>query len=81
MEKKIEIEKIVEKPYDVYIDVPVETIKEIPVPRERVVDKVVDTTVVRPHRREVIENQIEVPKTYYVIKLLKKKLNMKYLFM
>lgn len=52
----VEIEKIVEKPYDVYVDVPVETIKEIPVPRERVVDKVVDTTVIRPHRVEVIEN-------------------------
>lgn len=41
MEKYVEVEKRVEKPYDVFIDVPVENIKEVPVPRERVVDKFV----------------------------------------
>ena len=42
VERKVEVEKIVEKPYDVYIDVPKEIVREVPVPRERVVDKMVN---------------------------------------
>lgn len=51
-----------ERPYDVFIDVPKEIIREVPVPRERVVDKVVSQTVVRPHRVEEIVNEIVVQK-------------------
>lgn len=43
-----------------YIDVPKEIVREVPVPRERVVDKMVNQTVVRPHRREEIVNEIIV---------------------
>lgn len=62
IEKKVEVEKVVERPYDVYIDVPKEIIREVPVPRERIVDKVVSQTVVRPHRVEEIVNEIVVQK-------------------
>jgi len=58
----VEVEKVVERPYDVFIDVPKEIIREVPVPRERVVDKVVSQTVVRPHRVEEIVNEIVVQK-------------------
>ena len=56
----MEVEKFVEKPYDVIVEVPVETIREVPVPREKVVNKVVSKTLVRPHRTEVIENEVVV---------------------
>ena len=62
VERKVEVEKVVERPYDVFIDVPKEIIREVPVPRERVVDKVVSQTVVRPHRVEEIVNEIVVQK-------------------
>lgn len=58
----MEVEKVVERPYDVFIDVPREIIREVPVPRERIVDKLVNQTVVRPHRTEEIVNEIIVEK-------------------
>ena len=73
VEKKVEVEKIVERPYDVVVDVPVEVIKEVPVPVERVVNKMVDKTILRPHRTEVIENEIVVEKKMPRDKYVEKK--------
>ncbi len=73
VEKKVEIEKIVERPVEVIIDVPVEIIKEVPVPVERIVDKIMDRTILRPHRTEFIENQIIVEKPVNVDKIVERR--------
>ena len=65
MEKKVEVEKVIERPYDVVVEVPKEVIREVPVPREKIVDKVMERTILRPHRTEVIENEVIVEKPVY----------------
>ena len=68
----MEVEKVVERPYDVIVDVPKEIIREVPVPVERVVNKVVDIQVVRPHRTEIIDNIVEVEKKVVVDKVVER---------
>lgn len=42
------------------VDVPKEYVQEIPVPREKVIQKSHDSLVVRPHKTQIIENEIVV---------------------
>lgn len=60
VEKRVDVNKYVEKKYDVMIEVPREFVSEIPVPREKLVQKSHENLVVRPHKTQVIENEIVV---------------------
>lgn len=60
VEKRVDVNKFVEKPYDVTVEVPREYISEIPVPKEKLIERSYESLVVRPHRVQVIENEIVV---------------------
>ena len=73
VEKRVEIEKIKEVPYEKIVEVPVEIIKEVPVPVEKVVTKELEKTILRPHRKEIIENEVIVERPVNVDKFIEKK--------
>lgn len=61
-EQVVEVEKYVEVPYEVIEEFETPYYTEVGVPQERVVNKYIDKIIVRPHRTEIIENQIVVDK-------------------
>lgn len=60
--KIVEIPKYVDKPVDKIVEVPKEVVREVRVPVERVVNKEVERQKVRPHRTEVISEDVIVEK-------------------